>query len=90
MSASPRPLGYTDIEIRSYLPSGWGIPPGGTGRWSADAGQWAIEVYDGADNLWTVAVTNAAAAKSDRMTALKLAIDRLCRKQLGRKSILSG
>lgn len=90
MSAPSRPLSYTELEIRSYLPSGWGIPPGSSGGWNAEQNRWSIEVYDGADNLWTVAVAGADADEGERIGALKAAIDRLTRKQLGRKSILSG
>ncbi|MCM2270844.1 MAG: hypothetical protein NDJ75_12135 [Thermoanaerobaculia bacterium] len=90
MSALHRPLSYTDVEIRSYLPSGWGISPGSQGGWNAEQKRWSIEVYDGADNQWTVAVAGADADAGGRIAALKTAIDRLTRKQLGRKSILSG
>ncbi len=40
MSAKSAPLSYTDIEVRSCLPSGWGIVPGERGRWSAADGIW--------------------------------------------------
>ena len=90
MTADARPLAYTEVEVRSYLPSGWGIAPDATGTWSADRGAWQIDVYDGADNTWTVAVVAADAAGSRRLAALKSAIDRLNRKALGRKSILTG
>lgn len=90
MAAQTRPLSFTDVELRSYLPSGWGIPPGGAGAWDAERSQWSIEVYDGADNLWTVAVGGAEAAKSGRIAALKAAIERLESRALGRKSVISG
>lgn len=88
-SPSPR-LSYTDVELRSYLPSGWGIVPGAVGSWSAERSAWQIEVYDGADNTWTISVTAAEAAQTDRFAALRAAIDRLQRKSLGRKSVLTG
>jgi len=88
MSAKSAPLSYTDIEVRSCLPSGWGIVPGERGRWSAADGIWKLPVYDGADNVWTIAVSGAAAA--DRMAALKASIDTIQRKGLGRKSVISG
>jgi len=90
MSNANRPLAYTDVEIRSYLPSGWGIVPGGAGGWNADAGSWAVEVYDGADTTWTLAVAGGDAAKLGRIEALQAAIDRLTRKALGRKSVITG
>jgi len=90
MATQSRPLSYTDVEVRSYLPSGWGILPGATASWSGETGAWQIEVYDGADNAWTISVAADDAAKTDRFTALRSAIDRLQRKSLGRKSILTG
>jgi hypothetical protein len=90
MSIATRPLRYTDVEIRSYLPSGWGIVPGVAGAWDADARRWAVAVYDGADTTWTVAVEADAAAALGRLEALKAAIDRLTRKALGRKSVITG
>ncbi|HEX9798824.1 MAG TPA: hypothetical protein VGC00_01510 [Thermoanaerobaculia bacterium] len=90
MTADARPLAYTEVEIHSYLPSGWGIAPNSTGTWSADRSAWQIDVLDGAENTWTVAVDAADAAGSGRLSALKSAIDHLNRKALGRKSILSG
>jgi hypothetical protein len=88
MSAKPAPLSYTEIEVRSYLPSGWGIVPGERGRWSAADGSWKLPVYDGADNVWTIEVRGADAA--DRMAALQASIQKIQRKGLGRKSIISG
>ena len=90
MTADARPLAYTELEVRSYLPSGWGIAPDATGTWSADRGAWQIDVLDGADNSWTIAVPAAEAARTDRLAALRAAVDRLQRRALGRKSILTG
>jgi hypothetical protein len=90
MTTATRPLSYTEVEIRSYLPSGWGIVVGGAAGWDAAAGRWAVEVYDGADTTWTIAVAGDDAAKQGRLEALKAAIDRLTRKSLGRKSVITG
>jgi len=88
MTQSAQPLSFTDIEIRSYLPSGWGVQPGATGRWNAGTGTWTIDVYDVADNVWPLTVDSRTSG--DRVAALRTAIDRLVRKGLGRKSILTG
>lgn len=88
MTAKAAPLSYTDVEVRSCLPSGWGIVAGSAGRWSPADGVWKLPVYDGADNVWTIEIRSADAA--DRMAALRSSIDRLERKGLGRKSIISG
>jgi len=88
MTAKAVPLSYTDIEVRSCLPSGWGIVPGASGRWSPADGIWQLPVYDGADNVWTIEVRAADAA--DRMAALRASIGRIQRRGLGRKSVISG
>jgi hypothetical protein len=90
MSANAKPVGYTDVEVRSYLPSGWGIVPGARGAWNAKARKWTLEVYDGADHVWTLEVDGEAASRGDRFEAIKEAVRRLNRNALGRKSILTG
>jgi len=90
MATTLSPLTYTEIEVRSYLPSGWGIVAGQAGRWDAAQGRWSIEIYDGADNTWTIAIGGEEAARTGRLDALREGIDRLTRKSLGRKSIISG
>jgi len=89
VSASTSRVSYSEVEIRSYLPSGWGIVPGASGSWDAARGAWSIDIYDGADNVWTITVPAEAAAK-DRLGAFNAEIARLQRKALGRKSILTG
>lgn len=90
MSTVASPLAYTEIEIRSYLPSGWGIARGGGGRWDPRSGRFSVQVYDGADNTWEIAVDAAQAGKAGRLEALRAAIDRVQRKGLGRKSVMLG
>ncbi len=90
MAESAKPLVYTEIELRSFLPSGWGIQPGSAGRWDARTGRWSIEIYDGADNTWKVEVSAGEAAAQGRLDAVRGKIDTLHRKALGRKSILTG
>jgi hypothetical protein len=89
MTATAEALSYTESEIRSYLPSGWGIVRGALGRREARTGRWSIDVYDGADNVWKIEV-EADAAAGRRLEALATAIDRIQRRGLGRKSILLG
>ena len=79
MTAELKRLTFTDIEIRSYLPSGWGIRPDCVGAWDAGKSTFAIEVYDLADNLWRLQVTGKDAAARGRLEALKQSIDRLYR-----------
>ncbi|HSM13455.1 MAG TPA: hypothetical protein VLA66_05250 [Thermoanaerobaculia bacterium] len=90
MSPAPSPVAYTPTEIRSYLPSGWGILSPDSGSWDAARQRWTVEIYDGADNGWTVEVAAGDAQRDGRMEALKASIDRIWRKSLGRKSVLTG
>jgi hypothetical protein len=81
-------LVYSETEVRSCLPTGWGIRPGSTGRWDARARRWSIEVYDGADNIWKIEVDGAKAVGDHRLPALREAVDRPYRRGLGRKSMM--
>lgn len=77
------PLTFLPIEVKSYLPSGWGLIDEHGGRWDARRGAWSAEVYDPADNSWTIRVTAADAGRHGRLAALKLAVDQLYREALG-------
>ena len=90
MAHTARPITFTETEVQSQLPSGWGIVGGSPGQWDAKEEHWALELRDGADNVWTVTVDADEVAKGDRIGALAAKIRRLERKGLGRKSIISG
>lgn len=77
------PLTFLPIEVTSYLPSGWGLIDEHGGRWDARRRAWSAEVYDSADNQWTIRVAGADADKHGRLAALKLAVDELYREALG-------
>jgi len=79
MTAESNRLTFTDIEIRSYLPSGWGIRTSGAGTWDAGKSTYEIEVYDLADNMWPLRVRGKDAAARGRLEALQQSIGRLCR-----------
>lgn len=72
-------LGYTELELRSYLPSGWGVRAGGKERWDPDRQVWSIEVYDSADNIWPLTVAAREASAAGRLEALKKSVDKLYR-----------
>jgi hypothetical protein len=90
MPEATRPIAYTEVEIRSHLPSGWGIAAGTCGRWDARRGAWTLAVHDVAANVWTVAVSAGEAAQHGRLGALAAKIRELERTALGRKSVLTG
>lgn len=77
------PLSFLPIELKSYLPSGWGLTDDAGGHWDARRMTWSVEVYDSADNTWTVKITGAEAQKLGRLGALKQAVDVLYREALG-------
>jgi hypothetical protein len=83
MSNASRPLTYTEIELKGYLPSGWGIRRGSVGRWDGSKGAWSIEVYDPADNAWPLVVEGKAVSAKGRLVALQQSVDKLYRNALG-------
>jgi hypothetical protein len=89
-------LGYTEDEIRSYLPSGWRIAGADTaaaelgpqmvGRWDAAKRVWRARVVDNVDFDWPLVVKAADVGKlgaNGRIEAMRLAIDKLNRERLG-------
>ncbi|MEO8277711.1 MAG: hypothetical protein ABI639_15970 [Thermoanaerobaculia bacterium] len=82
MSGASNRLTFTEIEIRSYLPSGWGIGASGTGSWNGNENRYELEVYDPADNLWPLQVTGKEAAAKGRLEALRLSVDRVYRNSI--------
>lgn len=82
MTAESNRLTFTDIEIRSYLPSGWGIRPNRAGTWDSGKSTYEVEVYDSTDNLWPLQITGKDAAASGRLEALRLSVDKLYREAL--------
>lgn len=77
------PLTFLPIELKSYLPSGWGLTEESGGRWDDRRRSWSTEVYDSADNNWTLSVSGSEAEKLGRLPALKQAVDVLYREALG-------
>jgi hypothetical protein len=90
------PLGYTEDEVRSFLPSGWRlaasepapaeIAPLTFGHWDAGKGVWRMRVVDNVDFDWPLVVRAADAAKfgtNGRLEALRRAMDKLFRERLG-------
>lgn len=90
------PLGYTEDEIRSFLPSGWRLAaaepapaelvPLTFGHWDAGKGVWRMRVVDNVDFDWPLVVKAADVAKlgtNGRLEALRQAMDKLNRERLG-------
>jgi len=90
------PLGYTEDEIRSFLPSGWRLgaadpanaelAPRTFGHWDAGRQAWRMRIVDNVDFDWPLVVKAADAAKlgaNGRLEALRRAMDKLYRERLG-------
>jgi hypothetical protein len=93
------PLGYTEDEVRSFLPSGWRLEgadaapdemaPAMIGAWDGAKRVWRARVIDNVDFDWPLvvkAVDVDAAGKrggNGRIEALRLAMDKLNRERLG-------
>ena len=75
-------LSYSDIEIRSYLPTGWSLPTEEEGdRWNAKRRSWTVTLIDGTDLEWRLEVSLAEVETRGRMEALRRAT---------RKAVLRG
>jgi hypothetical protein len=77
------PIRYTEVEIRSFLPTGWDLAGTPEGTWDAKKKIWSATVIDNVDFDWPVEVKAAEAASKGRMEALRLAMDRVYRERLG-------
>lgn len=82
MSAT-EPLGYTEVEVKSVLPSGWSLLEDSAGSWESGKGIWTTRVLDDVDFDWPVVVKAEAAARLGRLEALRLAMDQVYRERLG-------
>jgi|CXWL01.1.fsa_nt_gi hypothetical protein len=79
------PVDYIRTEIESYLPSGWTLAAD-LGTWDDRKGRWSTLLRDSAEMEWELAVGADAAAKTGRIEALRLAMDKLYRERLGRRT----
>jgi hypothetical protein len=77
------PLGYTETEIRSFLPSGWNLIGEAAGTWDSRKRVWRTMVLDNVDFDWPVVVDAVDAASLGRLEALRRAMDRVYRERLG-------
>lgn len=80
------PFTYFGEEIRSYLPTGWNVVGDGEGRWDPKKKAWRLRVEDTADMRWDLAVAARDVEEKGRIEALRLAVDRLYRERLGKRT----
>lgn len=79
-------FGYTEEELRSYLPTGWNLVGAAEGAWDARKGRWSTRIEDGSDMRWDLVVDAADVDRTGRLEALRLAVDRLHRNRLGKRT----
>lgn len=80
------PFGYTEDELRSYLPTGWNLTGSAEGAWEPKKGRWSVRVEDGTDVRWDLVVDGREVEEKGRIEALRLGVDRLFRERLGRRT----
>jgi len=85
-TAVEAPFGYTEEEIRSYLPTGWNLAGSAEGAWNPKKGRWTLRVEDGTDVRWDLVVDGREVEDKGRLEALRLGVDRLYRERLGRRT----
>ena len=82
MAADPvPPLMYTDVELESYIPSGWRLAEAGDRGWNAKDEAFRCLLLDGSDLDWELVVPLAETRRHGRIEALRRAVDELDRKR---------
>lgn len=82
MTQTEIPL-FIDIEINSYLPTGWRLVAPESGSWNNKKSEWTVEIVDGADMNWDLVVRQRDVKTKGRLEALRHAVDVLHRERLG-------
>ncbi len=77
---------YTEEELRSYLPTGWDLVGPEAGRWNPRKKIWTTRIEDTADMRWDLEVRAPEVSDKGRIEALRLAMDRLYRNRLGKRT----
>lgn len=83
---SDAPFGYTEEELRSYLPTGWNLIGAADGAWDPRKKRWSLRIEDGTDMRWDLVVEGGEVDREGRVEALRLAVDRLYRNRLGKRT----
>ncbi len=90
MATVTAPMVYTEAELRGCLPAGWSLVRTAAGPRSRHGDAYVFTTRDGADQDWEIVVEAQAAGRLGRIEALREAIQRVQRRGLGRKSIITG
>lgn len=75
------PLMYTDVELESYIPSGWSLADGRERGWNAKDDAFRCVLLDGSELDWELVVPLADTKRHGRIEALRRAVDELDRKR---------
>jgi hypothetical protein len=74
-------LSFTEVELASYLPSGWTLAPEPAPEWDAKEGAFRCTVIDGSDLDWPLVVAKKDVDAHGRIPALRRAVDKLDRER---------
>jgi hypothetical protein len=75
------PIMYTDVELESYIPTGWVLADGDTPGWDPKRKGFRVTVIDGSDLDWELLVKQSAVEEHGRIEALRRAVDTLFRER---------
>ena len=82
MTQHEMPL-FIDIELDSYLPTGWRLMAPESGVWNRKKSEWTVKIVDGAEMDWDLTIRKRDVKAKGRMEALRYAVDVLHRERLG-------
>lgn len=75
------PLMYTDVELESYIPTGWVLADGEVPGWDPKRKAFRVKVIDGSDLDWDLLIPQSEVEKHGRIEALRRAVDTLFRER---------
>ncbi len=80
------PVMYTDVELESYIPTGWVLADDDAPGWNQKRKGFRATVIDGSDLDWELFVPHKEVDEHGRIEALRRAVDTLYRERF--KSLL--
>ena len=75
------PLMYTDVELESYIPTGWVLAEDDAPGWDAKRKAFRALVIDGSDLDWELLIRQSEVTEHGRIEALRRAVDKLFRER---------
>ena len=75
------PLMYTDVELESYIPTGWVLADDDVPGWDSKRKAFRVKVIDGSDLDWELLIRQSEVDEHGRIEALRQAVDKLFRER---------